>query len=134
MFGCTLPLEIRFCCGAQSNIYFLTLLLLQLRIITSVTFDVMSGCFYNFLSILFIRTINRAYLEFQLSTFLFDPARKILSQVVNGLLYLHSHGILHRDLTLANLLLTKDMNVVSNVKTFVSMISPLTAQLTRRQY
>ena len=40
-------------------------------------------------------------------------ARKIMCQVVNGLLYLHSHGILHRDLTLANLLLTKDMNVVS---------------------
>ncbi len=36
-----------------------------------------------------------------------------MSQVINGLLYLHSHGILHRDLTLANLLLTKDMNVVS---------------------
>ena len=40
-----------------------------------------------------------------------SQARKIMSQVVNGLLYLHSHGILHRDLTLANLLLTKDMNV-----------------------
>ena len=42
-------------------------------------------------------------------------ARKIMSQVVNGLLYLHSHGILHRDLTLANLLLTEDMNVVSTL-------------------
>ena len=36
-----------------------------------------------------------------------------MGQVVEGLLYLHSHGILHRDLTLANLLLTKDMDVVS---------------------
>ena len=42
-------------------------------------------------------------------------ARKIMSQVVKGLLYLHSHGILHRDLTLANLLLTEDMNVVSTL-------------------
>ncbi|XP_028397871.1 serine/threonine-protein kinase PLK4-like [Dendronephthya gigantea] len=40
-----------------------------------------------------------------------SQVRKIMSQVVNGLLYLHSHGILHRDLTLANLLLTKDMSV-----------------------
>lgn len=36
-----------------------------------------------------------------------------MKQVVEGLLYLHSHGILHRDLTLANLLLTKEMDVVS---------------------
>ena len=36
-----------------------------------------------------------------------------MHQVVEGLLYLHSHGILHRDLTLANLLLTRDMDIVS---------------------
>ena len=40
-------------------------------------------------------------------------ARRLMRQTVDGILYLHSHGILHRDLTLANLLLTKDMNVVS---------------------
>ena len=40
-------------------------------------------------------------------------ARNYLRQVVKGLLYLHSHGILHRDITLANLLLTRDMDVVS---------------------
>ena len=34
-----------------------------------------------------------------------------MKQVIQGLLYLHSHGILHRDLTLANLLLSGDMNV-----------------------
>ena len=29
-------------------------------------------------------------------------------QVVSGLLYLHGNGIMHRDLTLANLMLTRD--------------------------
>lgn len=37
-----------------------------------------------------------------------------MKQIISGLLYLHSHKILHRDLTLANLLLTKDMKVVSD--------------------
>ncbi|CAH8435087.1 unnamed protein product [Schistosoma intercalatum] len=40
-----------------------------------------------------------------------DTARHYLKQLISGLLYLHSHNILHRDLTLANLLLTKDMKV-----------------------
>lgn len=38
-------------------------------------------------------------------------AKNIFEQVVSGLLYLHRHGIMHRDLTLANLLLTRDMRV-----------------------
>lgn len=40
-------------------------------------------------------------------------ARKFLKQIVSGLLYLHSHNILHRDLTLSNILLTDKMEVVS---------------------
>jgi len=44
---------------------------------------------------------------------LFFPASHLFRQVVQGLLYLHSHNILHRDISLANLLLTKDMRVVS---------------------
>ncbi|KAH9284931.1 Serine/threonine-protein kinase PLK4 [Echinococcus granulosus] len=40
-----------------------------------------------------------------------DMARHYMKQIISGLLYLHSHNILHRDLTLANLLLTKDMKV-----------------------
>ena len=37
--------------------------------------------------------------------------RIIMEQVVSGLVYLHSHAIMHRDLTLANLMLTRDMKV-----------------------
>lgn len=37
-------------------------------------------------------------------------ARKIFRQVVEGLLYLHSYMILHRDLSLSNILLTKTMD------------------------
>ncbi|KAL4230044.1 Serine/threonine-protein kinase plk4 [Mactra antiquata] len=40
-----------------------------------------------------------------------DEARHFMKQILEGMLYLHSYGILHRDLTLANLLLTKDMDV-----------------------
>nr|VZH92790.1 unnamed protein product [Spirometra erinaceieuropaei] len=40
-----------------------------------------------------------------------DVARHYMKQIISGLLYLHSHHILHRDLTLANILLTKDMKV-----------------------
>ncbi|XP_027782467.2 serine/threonine-protein kinase PLK4 isoform X1 [Marmota flaviventris] len=34
-----------------------------------------------------------------------------MHQIITGMLYLHSHGILHRDLTLSNLLLTRNMNI-----------------------
>lgn len=34
-----------------------------------------------------------------------------MHQIVKGMLYLHTHGILHRDLTLSNLLLTTNMNI-----------------------
>jgi polo-like kinase 4 len=40
-----------------------------------------------------------------------DEARHFLKQIVDGMIYLHSHSILHRDLTLSNLLLTRDMNI-----------------------
>ena len=40
-----------------------------------------------------------------------SEAASIIRQVVSGLLYLHSHRILHRDMSLSNLLLTRDMQV-----------------------
>nr|XP_033794868.1 serine/threonine-protein kinase PLK4 isoform X2 [Geotrypetes seraphini] len=40
-----------------------------------------------------------------------EEARHFMHQIVTGMLYLHSHGILHRDLTLSNLLLTSSMNI-----------------------
>ncbi|XP_035710427.1 serine/threonine-protein kinase PLK4-like [Folsomia candida] len=40
-----------------------------------------------------------------------QEAYTIMKQLVEGLLYLHSHRIIHRDITLANILLTKDMNI-----------------------
>ena len=46
-------------------------------------------------------------------TFPLFVARHIMTQVVKGVLYLHSHGIIHRDLTLGNILLTKEMDAVS---------------------
>ena len=55
-----------------------------------------------------------SYLKAHRTTLSEPEARHYMKQVVEGLLYLHSHHILHRDLTLANLLLTKDMNIVSS--------------------
>nr|SVE80651.1 EOG090X03P9 [Daphnia magna] len=40
-----------------------------------------------------------------------DEAREVMIQLLEGMLYLHSHNILHRDLSLANLLLTKEMKI-----------------------
>jgi serine/threonine protein kinase len=42
----------------------------------------------------------------------FYQARHYIKQIVTGIEYLHSHQILHRDLKLHNLLLTKENNVV----------------------
>lgn len=40
-----------------------------------------------------------------------NEVSSIMGQVVEGIKYLHSYNILHRDLSLSNLLLTKDMRV-----------------------
>lgn len=54
--------------------------------------------------------LNR-YLKANCKVLSETEARHYMVQIVSGMLYLHSHGILHRDLTLANLLLTKTMDV-----------------------
>lgn len=53
--------------------------------------------------------LNR-YLKTKRRTLTENEARRILTQVVEGLIYLHSHNIIHRDLSLANLLLTTNMD------------------------
>lgn len=40
-----------------------------------------------------------------------STVRHFMHQIVKGMLYLHTHGIMHRDLTLSNLLLTSSMNI-----------------------
>ncbi|XP_053434020.1 serine/threonine-protein kinase PLK4 isoform X1 [Nycticebus coucang] len=54
--------------------------------------------------------MNR-YLKNRMKPFSENEARHFMHQVITGMLYLHSHGILHRDLTLSNLLLTRNMNI-----------------------
>ncbi|XP_008266169.2 serine/threonine-protein kinase PLK4 isoform X1 [Oryctolagus cuniculus] len=54
--------------------------------------------------------MNR-YLKNRMKPFSENEARHFMYQIITGLLYLHSHGILHRDLTLSNLLLTRNMNI-----------------------
>ena len=43
-----------------------------------------------------------------------SPARRTLGETVRGVLYMHSHGIMHRDLTISNLLLSDGGHVVSD--------------------
>ncbi|XP_038123321.1 serine/threonine-protein kinase PLK4 isoform X1 [Cyprinodon tularosa] len=52
-----------------------------------------------------------SYLKEKKRHFSEDEARHFMHQIVKGMLYLHTHGILHRDLTLSNLLLTSNMNI-----------------------
>lgn len=54
--------------------------------------------------------LNR-YLKQHKRTMTEPEAANILKQVISGLQYLHSHKILHRDMSLSNLLLTKDMHL-----------------------
>ncbi|XP_054680721.1 serine/threonine-protein kinase PLK4 isoform X2 [Grus americana] len=51
------------------------------------------------------------YIKNRKKPFSEEEARHFLHQIITGMLYLHSHGILHRDLTLSNILLTNNMNV-----------------------
>ena len=51
------------------------------------------------------------YLKNTKHSFTEPETRIIFDQVVSGVQYLHSHAIMHRDLTLANLMITRDMKV-----------------------
>lgn len=69
------------------------------------------------ISMLCIKNINTFNVQENLcltsTVYYIFTASDVMHQVVQGLKYLHSHYILHRDMTLSNLLLTKDMRVVS---------------------
>ncbi|KAL5011938.1 hypothetical protein ScPMuIL_010489 [Solemya velum] len=54
--------------------------------------------------------LNR-YLRANCKVLTEEEACHFMKQIVEGMLYLHSYGILHRDLTLANLLLKGDSNI-----------------------
>ncbi|XP_053365280.1 serine/threonine-protein kinase PLK4 [Clarias gariepinus] len=51
------------------------------------------------------------YLKDRRKPFTEEEVRQFMHQIVKGMLYLHTHGIMHRDLTLSNLLLTSSMNI-----------------------
>ncbi|KAJ7990748.1 hypothetical protein DPEC_G00290130 [Dallia pectoralis] len=51
------------------------------------------------------------YLKERKVPFSEEEARHFMHQIVKGMLYLHTHGIMHRDLTLSNLLLSSNMNL-----------------------
>uniref|UniRef100_A0A673WHF0 Serine/threonine-protein kinase PLK4 n=1 Tax=Salmo trutta TaxID=8032 RepID=A0A673WHF0_SALTR len=51
------------------------------------------------------------YLKDRKMPFSEGEARHFMHQIVKGMLYLHTHGIMHRDLTLSNLLLSGNMNL-----------------------
>ena len=57
------------------------------------------------------------YLQQRGSPLTEPEARKVMLQLVDGLQYLHAHGIIHRDLKLSNLLLTSGGDLVSLVFT-----------------
>ncbi|XP_071183761.1 serine/threonine-protein kinase PLK4-like isoform X1 [Salvelinus alpinus] len=51
------------------------------------------------------------YLKDRKMPFSEGEARHFMHQIVKGMLYLHTHGIMHRDLTLSNMLLSGSMNL-----------------------
>lgn len=61
------------------------------------------------------KVLTNKFLVFIIIQYFLFLAGHIIRQVVQGLLYLHSHRILHRDMSLSNLLLTRDMQVVSKI-------------------
>ncbi|KAJ3208725.1 Serine/threonine-protein kinase plk4 [Entophlyctis luteolus] len=50
-------------------------------------------------------------------------ARGALEEIVKGVLYLHAHGIIHRDLKLSNVLITSDYHVSQAVKSTLDKVS-----------
>lgn len=58
-------------------------------------------------------------------------ARSIMYQLVNGLVYLHSNGIIHRDLKLSNLLLNEQYNLkIADFGLAAKLLDPTSEQKT----
>lgn len=58
--------------------------------------------------------------------YLKDPgARRLFSQLISGVGYLHQHGIVHRDLKLENLLLDRNNNIIITDFGFANTFDPL---------
>ncbi len=51
-----------------------------------------------------------------------DQARTVLKQVVQGLDYMHSHSIIHRDLKLSNLLLNEQFEIVRFCPIYLNLL------------
>jgi len=61
---------------------------------------------------LYIRIDNNIYYIIYSTLYsLFILVREFMHQIVSGIKYLHTHSILHRDLSLTNMLLTDDLKV-----------------------
>ncbi|XP_067945471.1 serine/threonine-protein kinase PLK4-like, partial [Watersipora subatra] len=52
-----------------------------------------------------------SYVSEQTTPLSYQQVKKFMEEVVSGMQYLHTHAILHRDLSLTNLLLTEDLHV-----------------------
>lgn len=59
----------------------------------------------------------------------FHRARLVFRQLLSGLSAIHAAGLVHRDLSLMNLLLDKDFNLVSATPSQLTLLFPLLVQL-----
>lgn len=64
----------------------------------------------------------------------YDRQYKIISEILNGVIYLHTEGVLHRDLKPENILYNSDSDIVINDLGFCRQIDSDSARLTHTGY